>query len=509
MPPRSQNLIPLNGGAYKARSAIGNIQICENLFPENNPEETDPDVAVTHYPKEGKRPLSQPPAPGLGRGVFSLSNGNLFGVVGSTVYYIDPNWQWTALGQIANLTTPVSIADNGVTAVLVDGSHAGYTITLVGNAFSQLVDPTGTFVGSVRTDFSDTFLGFVAPRTNEWYITLSDQVAFNALVQANKDSKPDPIQTFAFNLRQAWLLGTDSSEVWFLNGGTPFPYQEWPNILVPYGCAAPYSLVQADVDLFWISQNEQGQAVALKTNGLGVSQISTQALDYEWSTYATISDVIGGTFQQGGHAFVAFHFPTANKSWVYDLSTKQWHRRTTIDQNGKINRDNVAFYASVGASGGYPKTIVGQDWRTGQIYALDPKTYTDNGIPIVCRRTFPHILQDMQEITAVSFVADFETGGIVGGGGGGSDFNKDFNNDFGPLFSSQGDPALSMRASKNGGASFGNYRQKGLISAGHYRSMMRYRGLGMGRDWVFELMWSFAGPSALQGAYVESLMHAA
>lgn len=508
---QSQNLIPLNSGAYQARSAIANAQVCENLFPEINPQEADPDVAVTHYPREGQRPLSAPPVQGVGRGIFTLSNGNLFGVAGNSVYYIDTNWQWQLLGQIGNVKTPVSMSDNRLTAVLVDGSPSGYTIDLGTNAFAPIVDPTGTFIGSVRVDFADTFLGFAAPGTNNWYTSLANQVAFNALIQASKDSKPDPIQTFAFNLRQGWLLGTESSEVWYLAGATPFPYQEWPNILVPYGCAAPYSLVQADVDLFWISQNPQGTAVALKSNGLGVSQISTQALDFEWSRYPVISDAIGGTFQQGGHAFIAFHFPTANKSWAYDLSTKQWHERFSRDQGGNKNRDNTAFYASVGPSGGYPKTLVAQDWKTGQIYALDPEYHTDNGAPIICRRTFPHILKDMHEITGASFVADFETGGIPNTGelsGTSNAWSTGFSDGFGPSLTTQA-PQLSMRVSKNGGASYGNYRRKGLISAGHYRSMMRWRALGMGRDWVFDLTWSYPGKSALQGAYFDPIEHAA
>lgn len=511
MPLRSENLVPLIGGAYQARSRIADFEVCENAFPETNPESTESPAPVTHYPREGKRPLSAPPVAGPGRGIFTLSNGNMFGVVGTSVYFIDRNWEWNLLGQISNLLTPVSMSDNGSTGVIVDGSPNGYTIDLTDNSFAPLVDETGTFVGSRRVDFADTFLGFAKPGSNEWYVSLSDQVAFNALVQANKDSTPDPIQTFAFNIRQAWILGTRNTEIWFLAGSTPFPYQEWPNVFIPYGCAAPYSLVQADVDLFWISRNTQGQVIALKSQGYAAEAFSTRALEYEWSTYPTVADVIGGTFQQAGHIFVIFHFPTADKTWAYDLSTKQWHRRTFIDGNGVAHREKTAFYAAVGPDGGYPATVVGQDWSTGQIYALDPKFYTDNGTPIVCRRSFPHLLKDLHEVTNTAFIADFETGGMVGSAETGEDqrpWNEGFNSGFGPIISFEA-PKLCMRYSKNGGASFSNYRQKGLVSAGNYRSMERWRGLGMGRDWVFELLWSFNGPSALQGAYVEQIEHSA
>jgi hypothetical protein len=519
---RSEELVPLTGGAYQARSSIANYLICENLFPEINPQESQSPVPVTHYPRYGLKPLGAPSVTGAGRGIFVTSQGQLYAVVGQNVYYITPNWNFMLLGQVGTASTPVSLSDNGTTAVIVDGSPNGWQITLATNAYSQISDGTGTFVGSNRVDFADTFLAFAAPGTNRWYLSDSNAVTFNALVQANKDSTPDPIQTLAFNLRQAWLIGTRNSEIWYNAGSTPFPYQEWPNVFVPYGCIAPYSLAQADVDLYWLSSNEQGKIIALKTKGYGVEAISTRALEWEWSLYSNVTDAIGGSFQQAGHTFIVFHFPTANRSWAYDLSTHQWHRRTYIDNNGAINRERVSFYASVGVAGGYASAIIGQDWQTGQIYALDPATYTDNGQPIVFKRSFPHQLSDLHYITYAAFVADFETGttpvttAAGGGGGGGSPWSSGFSSGFGPLASSGGgatitvnNPMLCMRYSNDGGNTWSNYRQKGLVSSGNYRSMMRWRGLGMARDRVFELMWAYPGPSALNGAYIEPIKHAA
>ena len=527
---QSQNLIPLTSGAYQARNAIGNYLVCDNLFPETNPQEATPDVPATHYPREGKRLLSAPSdgAQGWGRGVFAMSNGALYAVLGEHLYYVDPDWNWNKLGKIAPNSTPVSMSDNGTTAVLVDGTQSGYQVDLGTNTFSQIADPTGLFVGSPRVDFADTYFGFSMPGTNKWYLSLSNQVAFNALVQAGKDSAPDPIMTLAFNLRQAWLIGSKSSEVWFLAGSTPFPYQEWPNTFVPYGTCAPYSLVQADVDLFWLSRNPQGQAIAVKTSGFRVEAISTRALEWIWSNYANVSDVIGGTFQQAGHTFIVFHFPSADATWAYDLTTKQWHKRTYIDNNGKQHRELTAFYASVGSaesiatsvsspagaplSGSivYPKTIIGQGWANGEIYALDPSYYTDNGQPIVMKRSFPHQVQDMKFITHAAFVADFATGGIEGYAEGspfGSDFNGDFGSDFGGA-AVQG-PAVGMRVSNDGGNTWGNTRLKGLVTSGHYRSMMRWRGTGMARDRVYELTFVYPGPCALNGGYLEPIPHGA
>lgn len=474
-------LLPLNSGAYSARSLIANAQVCENLYPEINPKDAAPEAAVTHYPRSGLRPLASPPALGRGRGIFATSDGSLYAVVNGAVYYIDPLLVFNALGNIDAGTKPVSISNNNQTAVLVDGTPNGYTIDLVTKAFAPIVDGTGTFTGSIRVDYCDTFLIFAEPNTVNWYVSLSNTVTFNALNIAGKTSYPDNIGTLAFNLRQVWLFGERAStEPWFLTGAADFPYQEWPNIFIPYGIEANYSLTQADVYLFWLTRNKAGQRLIVRNEGQSAVVVSTRALEDEISKYADATDCIGYSFQQNGHIFVGFWFESADVEWRYDLSTSQWHRITWLDGDGVKHKGRTPFIAFAYGM------LIGQDWETGQLYELDADTYTDNGSPIAFVRSFPHVVAEMKEMINPEFVADFQTGNLP-------DTSEDDPNP----------PALSLRVSKNGGETWGNYRQKTFISAGHYRSMMRWRGLGMGRDWVFELSWSFDGSSALQGAFID------
>ena len=505
--------IPLTSGAYAARGLIADAQRCINLIPELNPQETNPPATVTHYPRPGLRALSVCPQPAKGRGIFTTSQGQLLSVVGQNVYYIDRDWKWTQLGALTlNATSPVSFDDNGTTGVFVDGSPQGYSLTLATNTWNgPIVDPTGTFVGSTRVDYIDTFLLFNLPGTNQITCSLGLQVAFNALQIAAKSSRPDPIVTHAANLRQWWLLGSLYSEIWYLSGAVPFPFEEWPNVHVPYGCAAPYSLARTDSNLFWLSRNKDGECIVLMNKGYGVEAITTRALEYRFTNFATVQDAIGYVYQQGGHTIYVIHFPTADESWGFDLSTKQWHQRVSIDNNGKFHREKVAFHTFVSDKDGYPDTNVGQDWDSGQIYAMDQKAYTDVGMPMPCIRSFPHVMGELKEVTASAFVADMETGRLSGSSeiaDGASPWNAGFSNGFGPLMANN-IPLVAMRLSRDGGGTWGNHRVKSMVSAGHYRSMLRWRGLGMGRDLVAELSWSAPMPTALQGAYIEPLKHGA
>jgi hypothetical protein len=501
--------IPLNSGAYEARAMIASAQSCINLFPEQNPEEVDPESPFTHYPRPGLIALSSPSTPGRGRGLFRVSNGDLYGVSGPNVYYIDPNWNQNLIGTIQNQFTPVSMDDNGQSngneIVLVDNSPLGYQINMTSRQMTQIVDTTGLFTGSTRVQFFDTFFVFNQIGTNNWYCSLSEQVAFNALDQASKGTFGDPIQAIIACQRTLWPIGTMTAEPWFNAGDPIFPFEEVFGQFVPHGTIAPYSICTTDVNAFYLSQDKDGRAIFLMIEGYGAKKVSTFALEDEWLTYPILSDAICYTYQQSGHTFIVIHFPSANRAWGYDLATKQWHRRVWIDNNGTLNRERVAFHAFA------YNTNVGMDWATGQIYSLDHNTYTDAGQPIVYRRSFPHIVGELKEITVTEFTVDMQTGTLSGSTEipqSLSPFSNGFSNGFGPLTQSTV-PQIGLRVSKDGGATFGNYRLKSLISAGHNRTKLHWRGLGQGRDWVFEVTWSAPMPTGLNQAFAEAIPHGA
>lgn len=501
--------LQLLSGAYQNRALIAGAQECENLFPEQNPEDIEPEAPFTHYPRPGLKPLGQPATPGRGRGLFRVSNGDLYGVVGPNVYYIDTNWNFNLLGSIQNQFTPVSMDDNGQSngnqIVLVDNTPLGYQINMTSRQMTQIVDTTGLFSGATRVQYFDTFFTFNQIKTNNWYVSLSDQVAFNALDVASKGTFGDPIQSIIATQRNLWLVGTMTAEPWFDAGDPIFPFEEVFGQFVPHGTIAPYSLCTTDVFAFYLSQDKDGRAILLMIEGYAAKRVSTFALEQEWINYSRVDDAICYTYQQGGHTFVVIHFPSADQSFGYDLATKQWHRRTWIDSNGRKHRERVSFHAFA------YNTNVGMDWATGQIYAMDQNTYTDNGQPIVFRRSFPHIVDELKEVTIPLFVADIQTGLLSGSSETPqilSPFSNGFSSGFGPL-TQVPVPQVAVRVSKDGGGTWGNYRIKELMSAGHYRSMMRWRSWGMGRDIVFDLTWSTPFPTGLNQAYIDGIPHGA
>jgi len=474
-------LIPLNSGAYSARSIIANAQVAKNLYAESNPQETKPPVTVTQYQRPGKKLLAIPPQSGTGRGLYRATNGDLYATVNDVIYYVSPAFVFIAVGNIGVGSSIVSMADNGLDIgnqiCVVNGTANGWTIAMNTRTFTPIVDATGTFVGANRVDYLQSYFLFNAPVTPYWYISNPNSVIFNALNVEPKSSYADNIQTLGVRQREVWLIGELTTEPWYLSGAADFPFEAIASTFVSYGCIAVYSMQSIDVSLFWLSQDLKGQGIAVKSDGYNAKRISTHALEQEWQQYATLSDAVSGTYQIDGHTFWVLSFPTADKTWVYDLSTDQWYQSTWVDNDGNEHRDRCPFYAH--AYG----IVIGQDWQTGLLYKIDTQTYTDNGDAIFFRRGFPHILKEMVRVTHWSLTIDMQCG-----------TTQDPN----------ADPQLNMRYSDDRGQTWSDPVMAPLGQLGHYETSPKFQRLGMARDRVYELFWTENMMTAINGVYLEA-----
>jgi len=492
---RGEYLMPrvaLLGGAYQARSVIAAAQRCLNLYGEAMPAgQGDPvhpaltgnrllaaaSTLTTYYPTPGLRLLSTAPQ-GPIRGARLAPNGTLYVCAGSGIYSVTQAWAWTLVGSITvGITTPVSMADNGLTLVIVDGTPNGWQIDLSNNTFSQISDTTGSFRGADRVDYLDTYLLFNVPGTPQFISSDSLATTFDPLWFANKQSYSDRLVTLCVAKRQIWLLGTQSTEVWYNTGAADFPFQEQAGVFIPHGCAAKYSVATVDNAVYWLSQTREGQGIVVEGAGYEVKRISTFAIEAEIAGYATISDAIGMTYQFAGHMFYVLTFPSEDKTWVFDKSTSLWHELAWIDTNGNEHRHRANCALSA-----FGEVVIG-DWQNGNLYALDLSQQNDFGGPVKRVRSWPHLVADGQRIFYRQFLLDAEAG--AGGG-------------------TVAEPyAVYLDWSDDRGHTFGNPVGQQLFGIGQYLTSMQWQRLGMARDRVFRVTWSVDVHTALQGAWVD------
>lgn len=638
--------IPLTGGSYKARSLIANAQRCVNLYGEKNPKGSP--VPMTYYQRPGLTLLGTAPVKLPYRGLYFATTGTLYGVIGTNVYSIGPTWIYTLLGKMTSTTSQVSMMDNGLVLIIVDGTKKGYCINLQSNVFSTINDLN--FLGANRVDYIDTFFIFNQPNTQNWYSSLSNitynmlanpsggvltgavtdgagytngtftnvnlnggsgtgaigtivvaggivttvtpttaginyvsgdvltatltgsgvqtgtiaggtaytngtytgvsltggtgtgatanitvagnvvtavvpvnpgtgyaignvltatipagsgftytltgmgatgfsytvltiNQAFNPLYIAAKTGYPDNLIGLMVVHHEIWLFGSLTTEIWYNAGNNLFPFQIIPGVFVNHGCLAPYSLATQDIFGYWLGSDKQGQRIIFKGGVYQAKRISTHALENEMMGYSTVSDAIGFTYQQNGHAFYILIFPSANKSWCWDESTEEWHELAATDPQGDLMR----HWANT-MTPAYDIIVVG-DYTNGNLYKLDLNNYTDNGNPIHCIRGFPHLEgEDGERYYHHQFIADMEVGTDDG---------------FIDSTSQALPPKISLRWSDDRGKTFGNYVTQSLGALGQYLTSIQWRRLGFSRDRVYELEWSIPTKTALNGAFVD------
>ena len=117
----------------------------------------------------------------------------------------------------------------------------------------------------------------------------------------------------------------------------------------------------------------RGFGIVYRNQGYTGKRVSTHAVEYAIQSYPTLADAVAYTYQQEGHAFYVLNFPTADRTWVYDVATQAWHERAGLNNFGIFTRHRGNCQMNFSEN-----TIVG-DYENGNIYALDLNIYDDNG----------------------------------------------------------------------------------------------------------------------------------
>jgi hypothetical protein len=459
-------------GAYQSRSIIAEAQRCINLYPEKNPD--DAEAPITCYVTPGLSPLATGQSPAPWRCLYQTSQNTLFGVLGSVLYSIDEGFGLTELVTLTSVTSPVSMVDNGVTLLVVDGTENGYFVNLSDNAVTPVASPA--FYGSPRVDMVDGYFLLSKPGTNLWYCSENNATTFDALDFATKNGFPDPIVGVVAVHRNVWLIGEQTTEIWSNTGGAQFPFERVQGAFVEHGCSSVASIASLGQNLFWLSNDKAGDRLVAMGVDYQVTRVSTPAIEAEFSTYTRVDDAIGQCYQILGHNFYFLTFPSAGKTWVYDPRQDLWHQLAWLNADGAFERHraNQICFA-------YGIHVVG-DRQNGSLYRLDPTAYTDDGSPIVRLRSLPHVSKSGNVIKHTRFKANMAVGQV----------EPDITN------------LITLRWSNTRGASWSNGVTQSLGKTGEYLTSIQWRRLGMARDRVYELSWSGAQFTALSGAYLEA-----
>lgn len=266
------------------------------------------------------------------------------------------------------------------------------------------------------------------------------------------------------------LIGLCSSwmEFWRDTGNTDFPFQ--PISFRSRGLKAANAVVRCDNTIMWPGDD----SIYYRLNNYDPVRISTHSIERLINGDANAEDMLGFSWARDGHAFS--NLTGTDWSRCYDAATGGWHSRESYGRSTWRAQYSMAAWN---------KVIVG-DSLSGKLGYLDRNTYTEFGQPIIWGVDSPplHV---------------FPNGGIIDA------LHIDLATGYGTLSGQGSNPKIMLQVSKDGGNTFGQYRELELGIRGKYATRVTARRLGKfgPKGIVFRLRISDPVARALVGTDVE------
>ena len=418
----------LTGGDYTS-SLPAAYQRVVNLIPEVIPVAQNEPIRYIDRLAPGLTSIR--PAPkDICRAAYTASNGDLYMVYDQSLYYVSPDWVFheivvfvgTSLMDCVPRKTPVSMSDNGLQLLIVNGSPDGWIVNLATRVLiGRINDPTlitgyEGFMGSPFVTILDDIFVLSKPNSSIWYVSAPLQSTFDAGQYASKATSPDNIVGILTCHAVLWIIGEFSYEVWYSSGGSgtiinSFPFSRIPQAFTDVGCIAQYTMCTAYNDIFWLAQNKAGKNIVVKgQSDYSTKRISTHSIEIALNEAPTTKDASAYIYQQDGHSFYVLTIPSSNdykgQTWCYDGTTELWTQRVYTDSNGLEYRHRGQCATEV-----YDLCVVG-DWENKGFYFYDTTNQTDFGNPIIRERYFSHLIDNKSNhrLGFRQFIANMEVG---------------------------------------------------------------------------------------------------
>lgn len=438
--------------SYRHPSLPLSAQRCVNMYSEKQPQDAKAPIPVLGVP--GLTSFSQC-GTGPIRGMHIMAD-VLYVVSGGTLYSVSNTGVPTALGSTISGRGVVSMSDNGTQLCIVSNPN-GYIYTVAGGF--QAISSSNFNPADIVTFFDDYFV-FNWSGTNKFFLSaLLDGTTFSGLDFAAAEVQPQDIVSIVNQQENLIIFCTGHTETWYDSGALSFPFQRYDGATIERGCTGAFTPVKEDNSVFFLGDD----LIFYRLNGIIPVRISTHALEYEWNSYPTTSDAFAFSYTYGGHKFVVLTFPSALRTFVYDISTGLWHERISWDQNNQTLgrwRGNCHIYA-------FNKNLIG-DAINGNIGFLDYNNYTEYGNTIPAELISPPIHSDRKRVFHSRFELDIEAGvGLTSGQGANPYIMLDWSDDGGRTYSSIqrwnsmgmiGDYTMRLRWLRNGQARQRVYR---------------------------------------------------
>lgn len=448
------------GPAYRVSNLIADQEALVNLYPERM-ESAGAKARMVLNPTPGVEAFAMVANIG-GKGIFAMDN-RAFAVIANQVYEIFADGTTAARGPVAVDTRPATISSNGDGGgqLFITSGGNGYCYDLTSNVLTLELTGTATMGGML----DGYFLALDTTSSTLYVSDLLDGTSWDPTQFAQRSAAPDPWLSMIVTRNYIYLLGEQTSEVWYDAGSFPFPFALAPGSSMPYGTAAVFGGAIVGAAVTWLSHNADGALQVVQARGFTPTVISQRGVEYALSTYARVDDAEVLTYQDGGHLFYILNLPDAEATWAYDQTEGLWHQRDTWD----ATTSSSSVWRAQSHAHAFDQHLV-LDRMSGTIYQLSNTFPTDFDGHVIRRvRRAPGLAEENRWLHYSRFELYLKTGiGTTTGLG--------------------SDPLVTLRTSNDGGRNWSAERQASAGALGATQTRVFWTRLGLARDRVFEVV---------------------
>lgn len=391
---------------------------------------------------------------------------------GTTVVVTLNSGSTTTTIQTVNYAASTVTISPGLGGAATSGNGVAITGT---NIFSQIY--ATTFPQTALDITAQDEFGLAIQATSQtWNASaISDLTTWPSLSFAAVTGDQSNLVAVATLHREIYLFQENTFEVWDNLGTANFTFGRNTSVFGQWGCSARSSLAKGNNTLYLLARSITGGHQVVVIQNYTPVVISTPGINYQISTYSTVSDAVGFLYQQEGHEFYVLTFPTAGVTWVYDVSLGVWHQRQSL-----VSAAQTRWLPSC-YTFNYNVSLVG-DYQSGNIYKLDMTNFTENGTAIT-RTIVTHPFYTAGTWTFADKVqVDFDEG------------------------AASSSNTLNLYVSRDGGRTFGSAKPNSLAGAGQINGGYRvYWGrLGAAKIFVLKLQTTMNALFVVLGAWVNT-----
>lgn len=471
------------------------------------------------------------------RGAFVSSVGlasmdqqeNCFVVFGSRLYRIDATGESVHIGNVANGSNRVSMAETGGVSpylLVADGYNLFAYDLLNGGSLIQCSLPQAangdsairpTFVtvvhGSIIVNDAGSGMVYYSQRyplttpTREVYQMQDGSPVYDPnnplkiLTQTVSSfdwlfydlfgvqqfittyTSSDAVKAIYGLGERLYLFGSHSVEIW--QHGSTEASQTWTmqsyTTNADNGIQAPNTVAGAGGVIYYLGSGQSFSKGILLVEGSNFRKISEDWLDAKLMQ-ETSESAYAYSYAMGNHKFYCLFLPTVGECWTYDADTKEWAQRVSR------NRD----------------TGVEQMWRPQALVWFKESFWAFCGDGWAYDHNVDYFWEDFRDTSRLPMTRHRQGAVIVDG-------NRNFRLQEVAIECNVGtwddyelSPYAILEVSRDGGNTWGNMRQASMGLSGQYSHRVRFLGLGINRLCVLRLTYSHPTPLELTSCSVRA-----